>query len=241
MDGMNLIDMRPVPETAFEALRDTKIAEPNEDGSPGAGLTPLALTTSWARWPQVADGEPLFSGPDGLSTSVLFMALNWGAKPERSAAALWRTFHKPGHAPDSRLKNHLDRLATGGDGQEPIELRGGYMTDAFKLVPTASERELKLELRAHPSHVSRSAAILQEELGTCRRANDGVPPLVLALGHMAFDELKAGRLEGAVQGALGTTESVFRVTHPNGKPCASQWDSEFRAAVKGYRNFLEDR
>ncbi|MGV3103841.1 uracil-DNA glycosylase family protein [Rothia sp. 32237D007AR] len=181
----------------------------------------LGQAASWARWgdtrhdlsPITAANEDEFQSLAPMTTSVVFLGVNWGGTEAAKEIKDWQNFHTEKHSGDLRLMKSLPAALDEIPHKQGVAAPAPYMTDVFKLVPTRTVKNLneKIEDDAKDhDHVQRCADLLQAELEICTRGNNGVPPLLIALGNDAFDWLSGEENEsGPFVKALS---SVYRNT-----------------------------
>ena len=209
----------------YTALRDMDISHPDIDGS-----WRLGQMTSWTRWgnatgdlsPITASTAEEFDQLPPFSTRVILFAINLGGTSMSSELEDWRNFHSQNHRGDSTLKNTMKKTTGGLTGGDAIP--AFYMTDVFKLVPTANAAQLDAKIKADRAggidHVERCAAILREELKLCLDGAGGHSPTLIAIGDAAFFWLtgkgkKDSRIAEVVDEVLGdgASKGVRRMDH----------------------------
>lgn len=187
----------------YQAFRDLKISDPDVTAAlaarganePVGGWT-LGHVSSWGRWgtpedlcqPIRADSEQEFSGLAPLTTSIMFLSLNWGGEKPPIDAPMWGNFHAHGHGGDTRLaKGFRSAMQATGFTAAP------YMSDVFKLIPSPRATDLTRIIREEESAgrdpIGRCIRLLHTEFTMCRDANNGVAPMIVAIGNDAYQWL----------------------------------------------------
>lgn len=170
----------------------------------------LGQAASWARWggdithdlaPITANNEDEFQSLAPMTTSVVFLGVNWGGTEAAKEIKDWQNFHTQGVGGDTRLMKSLPAALDKIPHEQGVAAPAPYMTDVFKLVPTRDAEDLKKKIEDdakyhNHDHVQRCADLLQAELEICTRGNNGVPPLLIALGGAAYDWL-SGKENGS--------------------------------------------
>ena len=171
----------PVTSSAFRTLASERLS----DTVPTVGADTFAQVASWAVWaPETAGGTAWSRDLSVLSYDVLapvihhrvvFVALNKGTNPVTESVADWSNFHT------GRSDYKLARATA------PHEiLRGAYITDFFKGLPTPDGASLRRLLRSRSPRERRS--IVEAMVTLLRRELEilGNPdPLLVALGAEA--------------------------------------------------------
>ena len=154
----------------------------------------LGQAASWARWgntrhdlaPITADNEDEFQSLAPMTTSVVFLGLNWGGTEVGKEIKDWQNFHTKGSKGDLRLMKSLPAALDEIPHEKGVAAPAPYMTDVFKLAPTRTAKDLKKKTKEDHNLVQRCAGLLQAELEICTRGHNGVPPLLIAFGNAAY-------------------------------------------------------
>ncbi|MCS4535800.1 uracil-DNA glycosylase family protein [Corynebacterium sp. HS2168-gen11] len=185
----------------YEELRTLDISDssiPDDDIS--SRQFRLGQAASWARWGATrhdltsitADNHVEFQTLAPLTTSVVFLGVNWGGTKAADQLPDWRNFHTERHKGDKRLSKSLPPALECIPHDPQILAPAPYMTDVFKLIPTVDGSSLEKKIShdaAQHDHIQRCAQLLEAELDICTRGNHGIPPLLIALGNHAYDWL----------------------------------------------------
>ncbi|MEJ5921797.1 hypothetical protein [Bifidobacterium thermophilum] len=186
----------------------------------------LGQAASWARWgnttydlaPITADNEDEFQSLAPMTTSVVFLGLNWGGTEVGKDIKDWQNFHAERHGGDTRLKKSLPAALDEIPHEQGVAAPAPYMTDVFKLAPTRDAKDLKKKAKEDHNLVQRCADLLQTELEICTRGNNGVPPLLIAFGNAAYYWLSGegnGRapFASALSRVYGDTPRIEKIIH----------------------------
>ena len=182
-----------------EDVRAAMIAQGLDPEEPAGGWR-LGHTSSWGRWASPADltasitasSEADFRDMAPLTTSVVFLAINWGGVAPPVAARDWQNFHARGHAGDTNLsKAFAEAMVHTGFPAAP------YMSDVFKLIPTptaaALGRTIRDEEKDGRDPIGRCIDVLEKELTICRAGNEGRKPVIVGIGAAAYGWLSGRR------------------------------------------------
>ena len=145
---------------------------------------------SWALWRPAGTTKKsntadlsVFNDPDlhsKLSAKYVFVALNAANHPNPQTIPAWSCFHS-----NYRYQNDYKlRTATHG-----TRFEGAYITDVIKHYVETDSTKVKSAIKKDPTIVTNNLIYLQEELNLLKSSNNGINPILIALGNDVYNLL----------------------------------------------------
>lgn len=115
-----------------------------------------------------------------LNPQYVFVALNAANHPNPQTLPAWSCFHS-----SYRYQNDY-KLRTATQG---TRFEGAYITDVIKHYVETDSTKVKSAIRKDPTIVTNNLIYLQEELNLLKSSNNGINPILIALGNDVYDLL----------------------------------------------------
>lgn len=160
-------------ETIYKELKDKYGAVASWALWSPAGITKKSNTADLS----IFDDSHLL---DKLNAKYVFVALNAANHPNPQILPAWSCFHS-----NYRYQNDYKlRTATKG-----TRFEGAYITDVIKYYVETDSTKVKSAIRKDPAIVTNNLIYLQEELNLLKSSNNGINPILIALGNDVYDLL----------------------------------------------------
>ena len=145
---------------------------------------------SWTLWCPAEDTKKsntenlsVFQNPDlleKLNAKYVFVALNAANHPNFQTKPAWSCFHS-----GYRYQNDYKlRAATQG-----TRFEGAYITDIIKYYVETDSSRVKSAIKKDPEIIVNNLKYFQEELKLLKSSNNGMNPVLIALGNDAYNLL----------------------------------------------------
>ena len=160
-------------ETIYKELKDKYGAVASWALWSPAGITKKSNTADLS----IFDDSHLL---DKLNAKYVFVALNAANHPNPQIFPAWSCFHS-----NYRYQNDYKlRTATKG-----TRFEGAYITDVIKYYVETDSTKVKSAIRKDPTIITNNLIYLQEELNLLKSSNNGINPILIALGNDVYDLL----------------------------------------------------